>query len=306
MSSNGTTNYTNITNEELLLVNILNTMYNDNILQIQTLQESNNQIRSLLTSVLYSRGQNRSSRSRSNRNITNNNLAQRVFINNTPYVISDVQEYYIPNNNLNSNENILQSQNVNTNTNTIPFNLSQFIQTFFDPVEIFPTETQIEIATRNARYRDILSPRNRSCPISLENFNDHDTVTIIRYCGHIFNTNELNTWFRSNCRCPVCRYDIRNFNPNNTSNENTVPNEQTTVENSSSINNTQNIDTTQNIDDSLPQQPTRLNNIVNQLLTSNLFNTEQQVIDYLLDPSGNFISDANTVLNLFNSIQRRQ
>ena len=281
-------------------------MYNDNILQIQTLQESNNQIRSLLTSVLYSRGQNRSSRSRSNRNITNNNLAQRVFINNTPYVISDVQEYYIPNNNLNSNENILQSQNVNTNTNTIPFNLSQFIQTFFDPVEIFPTETQIEIATRNARYRDILSPRNRSCPISLDNFNDHDTVTIIRYCGHIFNTNELNTWFRSNCRCPVCRYDIRNFNPNNTSNENTVPNEQTTVENSSSINNTQNIDTTQNIDDSLPQQPTRLNNIVNQLLTSNLFNTEQQVIDYLLDPSGNFISDANTVLNLFNSIQRRQ
>jgi hypothetical protein len=35
---------------------------------------------------------------------------------------------------------------------------------------------------------------------------------VIRFCGHIFNTEQLNTWFRSNCRCPVCRYDIRRYN----------------------------------------------------------------------------------------------
>ena len=48
-------------------------------------------------------------------------------------------------------------------------------------------------------------------------FNDNETVTIIRHCGHIFNSDELATWFQSNCRCPVCRYDIRNFNRNTSS-----------------------------------------------------------------------------------------
>ena len=59
-----------------------------------------------------------------------------------------------------------------------------------------------------------MSPINRACPISLENFNDTDIVSIIRFCGHIFNRDELNTWFRTNCRCPVCRYDIRNYQSN--------------------------------------------------------------------------------------------
>jgi hypothetical protein len=39
-------------------------------------------------------------------------------------------------------------------------------------------------------------------------------VTIIRHCRHIFTSDHLNTWFRSNCRCPVCRYDIRSDNSN--------------------------------------------------------------------------------------------
>jgi hypothetical protein len=76
------------------------------------------------------------------------------------------------------------------------------------------TQTQIEAATRIVRYSDILNPNNTTCPISLTSFNDSDYVTIIRHCGHIFNTTEFNTWFRSNCRCPICRYDIRNYNTN--------------------------------------------------------------------------------------------
>ena len=51
----------------------------------------------------------------------------------------------------------------------------------------------------------------------MDTFNDNDTVTIIRHCGHIFNSDEITTWFHSNCRCPVCRYDIRNFNRNSSS-----------------------------------------------------------------------------------------
>ena len=86
------------------------------------------------------------------------------------------------------------------------------MQNFFQPIEIYPTQTQIESATRHVRYNDIITPINTSCPISLESFNDNDMVTVIRHCGHIFKSDQLNTWFRSNCRCPVCRYDIRRYN----------------------------------------------------------------------------------------------
>jgi hypothetical protein len=94
---------------------------------------------------------------------------------------------------------------------------SNLFQSFFDPVLIYPTPSQIENATRCVLYRDIVTPINNRCPISLETFNDSDTVTIIRHCGHIFNSDELNNWFRSNCRCPMCRYDIRNYNSPNLS-----------------------------------------------------------------------------------------
>jgi hypothetical protein len=129
-----------------------------------------------------------------------NNLG-RVIFNNIPYIIDSVQNYRIPS----------RSERQGQVTNN---NYSSLLQRFFQPIEIFPTQPQIEAATRNVRYCDILNPINRSCPISLENFSDSDYVTVIRYCGHIFNRNELNTWFRSNCRCPVCRYDIRNYSSN--------------------------------------------------------------------------------------------
>ena len=177
----------NIPNEHLLLVNILNDMYNDNTLQINNLtqsinllNESNIQIRSLLTQLLYS-----SSR-RSTR------------FNHTT----------IPNSRINYRENI----NMNMNRNNRPDFFSRLLDGFLQPVVVFPTQSHIESATRITRYGDITSPINRSCPISLENFNEEDMVTMIRFCGHIFNSDELNRWFTTNCRCPVCRYDIRNFN----------------------------------------------------------------------------------------------
>jgi hypothetical protein len=102
--------------------------------------------------------------------------------------------------------------------NDRPSNIfSNLFQSFFEPILIFPTASQIELATRRVLYRDIVSPINNSCPISMDNFNDNETVTIIRHCGHIFNSDELTTWFQSNSRCPVCRYDIRNFNINTSS-----------------------------------------------------------------------------------------
>jgi hypothetical protein len=103
-------------------------------------------------------------------------------------------------------------RNYNSNTYQSRRMLRSPLTNFFDAVPVYPTRTQIESATRQARYGDITRPNNLSCPISLEPFNEDDQVTIIRHCSHIFNTAELNRWFQANCKCPVCRYDIRNYN----------------------------------------------------------------------------------------------
>jgi hypothetical protein len=197
MSRNSST--FNISNEHLLLVDILNTMYNDNLRQIQNLTESINQIRNLMVSILYNQNrqtsqntqtrQNRQNnllqQTRQSRNINSNSLG-RITLNNTPYLIDSVTEFSIP---LNSLNNLLSSQNtIQDETRNLLRNFN--LDSFFEPVEIYPTQTQIEAATRNVRYCDIVTPRNRSCPISLEEFTDNDMVSVIRYCGHIFNTQE--------------------------------------------------------------------------------------------------------------------
>jgi len=188
MSQNSNTY--NISNEQLLLINILNGMYNDNLRQINnlnqnitTINESNTQIRNILVQILNV------SNNRRNNNFRNN---QR----------SIPTQYIFP---------IRQTSRTNSNENN---NITQLFDNFFEPIEIFPTQSQIESATRCVRYCDIISPINRTCPISLENFTDNDMVSVIRHCGHIFNTEQLNIWFRSNCKCPICRYDIRNYNAN--------------------------------------------------------------------------------------------
>ena len=43
----------------------------------------------------------------------------------------------------------------------------------------------------------------------------------IIHCGHIFIPHQLNRWFQNNVRCPVCRYDIRDYEPNQTNDSGT-------------------------------------------------------------------------------------
>ena len=80
-----------------------------------------------------------------------------------------------------------------------------------EDVEVRPTLSQIQNAVRNIQYSNIITPLNETCPISLEPFQQQDIVTQIIHCNHIFNSSELNHWFDSNVHCPVCRYDIRNY-----------------------------------------------------------------------------------------------
>ena len=236
------TNNMNVSNEHLLLINILNNMYNDNNRQIQNLNNQNNQIISIITDILHvpssnNRQNNQNSNRRQNnreqgnrQNNRNNNFGS-IFLNNRQYNIDDIQSVDYPPVNVsvsgiegrlcgNYRDAVAGEDAVRAATRDAErgaSNLADLYQRFFDPILIYPTASQIETATRRVLYRDIAAPINSSCPISMENFNDNETVTIIRHCGHIFNIDELATWFQSNCRCPVCRYDIRNFNRNTSS-----------------------------------------------------------------------------------------
>ena len=313
--SNSSSSY-DLNNNQLLLINILNTMYNDNIRQINNyndsitlLNQNNIQIRNLLFQIFYNSNNSNITNNTNNSNNTNNNSnfnqnfsrnnrenygtntfrntnynnLGRVFLNNIPYVIENIEEYRIP---------LRRDRNEQLNSN-----YSQLLQNFLQPIEVFPTQSQIEISTRVVRFNDIISPRNRSCPISLENFNDTDLVTVIRFCGHIFNTDELNTWFRSNCRCPVCRYDIRTFNSNLTPglfddanrNENSLEQiynsnlERSELSNSNSTHSTP---------------------LINRFL-NNLETQENEIINLFTDLSGNLfnnITNSDSLLRLFNSV----
>ena len=81
-----------------------------------------------------------------------------------------------------------------------------------EPVVVRPTDEQILNATQIVRYGDIEHPQNSRCIITLVEFSEDSHVTMIRGCGHMFDSTELNRWFDSNVRCPLCRYDIRNNN----------------------------------------------------------------------------------------------
>jgi hypothetical protein len=47
-----------------------------------------------------------------------------------------------------------------------------------------------------------------TCPITLEEFIEGETLIQIQGCGHVFKTEALYRWFERNHRCPSCRHDI--------------------------------------------------------------------------------------------------
>ena len=81
------------------------------------------------------------------------------------------------------------------------------------PVVVRPTEAEIDIATEEIRYGIVTNPINNVCPITRSEFGDNDRVMQIVHCGHNFNPPSLRHWFQTNVRCPLCRYDIRDYDP---------------------------------------------------------------------------------------------
>lgn len=125
------------------------------------------------------------------------------------------------------------------------------LNNFFQPVPILATEQQINTAVERVNYRDIETDQQH-CPIDLVPFNENEQVSRIRHCGHIFRTNNLMSWLGSSPRCPLCRYDIRNYTDTTIQtnrNENVSPVHNNPQEVNSSNNNDNELDNNQGNDE---------------------------------------------------------
>ena len=78
-------------------------------------------------------------------------------------------------------------------------------RSFMDPVVVRPTQEQITNAT------SIIELPNNSeiCAICQENMLDSQQIQRINHCRHTFHNSCITRHFRTNVRCPICRYDIR-------------------------------------------------------------------------------------------------
>ena len=84
-------------------------------------------------------------------------------------------------------------------------------------VIVRPTNQQLDAATINYNFsaNDDENNTNTNCPITLEEFQEGEPVCKIIHCGHTFRRDAITNWFQGNVRCPVCRYDVRDFSANN-------------------------------------------------------------------------------------------
>ena len=93
---------------------------------------------------------------------------------------------------------------------------NQLLFNEFEDVEVIPTPTQIAHATQIIECDSSVNYANSSCPITLDYFEDGELICMIRHCKHIFKRPAITEWFTRNVRCPLCRYDIRDYVEENT------------------------------------------------------------------------------------------
>jgi hypothetical protein len=241
-----------LSTEQIQLINMYNVQYNRTLTQVDRLLDTLDNIRDNIQQLIE-QGNPRSHFVR--RNLRSNNRNR-----NTSFST-----------NVNNNENlfnILRTRSMNPT----------FVDYLNTSVIIRPTNRQIQNATREIRYRDITNPSNESCPISLDRFEPDDLVSQIIHCGHIFCQSELQEWFQNHVRCPVCRYDIREYEPVNTatsSNTETSENIQTSANRMTNVPNISNLTFVRHPNTNQTEQimfdlelDNQLNNITSQLIQS--------------------------------------
>ena len=115
------------------------------------------------------------------------------------------------NNNWYRNANIINNDLIHRYIPSVGTQLNNLRDQFnnLQDVIVRPTNHQIQTATQVIHYD--ISMEQQNCPISLEPFEQDESISIIKHCRHIFKSSYLMNWFERNVRCPVCRYDIREY-----------------------------------------------------------------------------------------------
>jgi hypothetical protein len=60
-----------------------------------------------------------------------------------------------------------------------------------------------------SEYKDVISPLNTICPVTMEPFEPSTQVMRIISCGHLFSEPGIRPWLSIRQHCPVCRSPIR-------------------------------------------------------------------------------------------------
>lgn len=179
-------------------------------------------------------------------NTTRNNLNTQVG-NTESFTFSSPNQLF---------SNIFAFPSLNRN---VPINLS--IPNFNDVI-VSPSQSEIDNSVETFNYTENDRLINTNCPITMEEFAINDRVSRIRHCGHTFTEEALNNWFRLNVRCPVCRYDIREYT------NNTIDSSINTIDTSANntVNASNNIDiSNSNINNDITEQITiELTNLLTQ------------------------------------------
>ena len=106
-----------------------------------------------------------------------------------------------------------------SNVFTLPQNLFQNLNYNFENVVVRPSQEQIDNAVEQLIYTEDENLINTRCPITMDDFTVGERLLRIRHCGHTFREDSINNWFTTNVRCPVCRYDIRDYGTNSSSSD---------------------------------------------------------------------------------------
>jgi hypothetical protein len=188
-------------------------MYNSTLRQIDSLQENLNEIKHNIDYLVGLEDEYIPNLRETNRDENIGSLhsihvpSSLGRINNTLNSPPSSSINYVSSSNSSNSSNLLNLNNIiNENLNNVVNLLNSYSNN-----RSVPNDEVISRSTRLIIYSEIENPINDRCPISRELFQPNEIVTQIHHCGHIFNNNEINTWFERNLHCPVCRYNIRDY-----------------------------------------------------------------------------------------------
>ena len=151
-------------------------------------------------------------REQNNNNRNNNNNNRHYYNNNRHRQNNNNNRNHNNNNRHRQNNSIFYDYNNPINPTIYNENMTNLFQNFLNTSQLVcPTNEQIQNASRIIRYGNIENPLSQSCPISLDEFQENNMVRQLLHCGHLFHQSQFDEWFQNNVRCPVCRYDIRNY-----------------------------------------------------------------------------------------------